>query len=104
VMASLMITGGKIGQMIGRKRAFAIGCIIYACGSLTTALSQNLTVLMIGWSGLEGLGAVLIMPAIVALVASNFEKPDRRRRAFASAVCAIRASRNGCNGRVRAPW
>jgi MFS family permease len=79
VMASLMITGGKIGQMIGRKRAFGIGCIIYACGSLTTALSQNLTVLMIGWSGLEGLGAVLIMPAIVALVASNFGKPDRPR-------------------------
>ena len=79
VMASLMITGGKVGQMIGRKRAFALGCIIYACGSLTTALSQNLTVLMIGWSGLEGLGAVLIMPAIVALVASNFGKPDRPR-------------------------
>ena len=79
VMASLMITGGKIGQMIGRKRAFAIGCIVYACGSLTTALSQNLTVLMIGWSGLEGLGAVLIMPAIVALVAANFTKPDRPR-------------------------
>jgi MFS family permease len=79
VMASLMITGGKVGQMIGRKRAFGIGCIIYACGSLTTALSQNLTVLMIGWSGLEGLGAVLIMPAIVALVASNFGKPDRPR-------------------------
>jgi MFS family permease len=79
VMASLMITGGKVGQMIGRKRAFAIGCIIYACGSLTTALSQNLTVLMIGWSGLEGLGAVLIMPAIVALVASNFAKPGRPR-------------------------
>ena len=79
VMASLMITGGKIGQMIGRKRAFAIGCVIYACGSLTTALSQNLTVLMIGWSGLEGLGAVLIMPAIVALVASNFAKPERPR-------------------------
>jgi MFS family permease len=79
VMASLMITGGKVGQMIGRKRAFAIGCIIYACGSLTTALSQNLTMLMIGWSGLEGIGAVLIMPAIVALVASNFGKPDRPR-------------------------
>jgi MFS family permease len=79
VMASLMITGGKVGQMIGRKRAFAIGCIIYACGSLTTALSQNLTMLIIGWSGLEGLGAVLIMPAIVALVASNFGKPDRPR-------------------------
>src|SRR5437660_1349454 len=61
VMASLMITGGKVGQMIGRKRAFAIGCIVYACGSLTTALSQNLTTLMIGWSGLEGLAAVLVV-------------------------------------------
>ncbi len=79
VMASLMITGGKIGEIVGRKRAFTIGCIVYASGSLTTALSPNLTVLMIGWSGLEGLGAVLIMPAIVALVASNFGKPDRPR-------------------------
>ena len=65
VMASLMITGGKIGEIIGRKRAFAIGCVIYACGSLTTSLAPNLTVLIIGWSFLEGFGAVLIMPAIV---------------------------------------
>jgi MFS family permease len=79
VMASLMITGGKIGQIIGRKRAFAIGCVIYACGSLTTSLAPNLTVLIIGWSFLEGLGAVLIMPAIVALVASNFGRSDRPR-------------------------
>src|SRR3954466_8673628 len=74
VMASLMITGGKVGSILGRKRAFAIGCVIYAAGSMTTALSQNLTMLMIGWSFLEGIGAVLIMPAIVALVATNFEK------------------------------
>ena len=79
VMASLMITGGKVGEIIGRKRAFTIGCAVYASGSLTTALAPNLTVLMIGWSGLEGLGAVLIMPAIVALVAANFGKPDRPR-------------------------
>jgi MFS family permease len=79
VMASLMITGGKVGEILGRKRAFTIGCVVYACGSLTTALAPNLTVLMIGWSGLEGLGAVLIMPAIVALVASNFSKPERPR-------------------------
>jgi MFS family permease len=77
VMASLMITGGKIGQIIGRKRAFMIGCVVYACGSFTTALASSLTVLMIGWSLLEGLGAVLIMPAIVALVASNFGKSER---------------------------
>src|SRR5215203_3562949 len=44
VMATLMITGGKIGTMIGRRRAFAIGLVIYGAGSLTTALAPNLTV------------------------------------------------------------
>src|SRR5713226_9542042 len=67
VMASLMITGGKIGQIIGRKRAFTIGCVIYRCGSFTTAISPNLGVLLLGWSCLEGIGAALILPAIVAL-------------------------------------
>jgi MFS family permease len=81
VMAAFMITGGKIGQIIGRKRAFAIGSVIYGCGSLTTALAPNLPVLLIGWSLLEGLGAVLILPAIVALVASNFDR-DARPRAY----------------------
>jgi MFS family permease len=81
VMASLMITGGKLGQILGRKRAFAIGCVIYGCGSLVTALAPNLAVLLVGWSGLEGVGAALIMPAIVALVASNFAQP-RRPRAY----------------------
>ena len=72
VMASLMITGGKIGQIIGRKRAFAIGCVIYGCGSFVTSIAPSLPVLMLGWSVLEGVGAALILPAIVALVASNF--------------------------------
>jgi MFS family permease len=79
VMASLMITGGKIGQIIGRKRAFSIGCVIYGCGSLLTALSPSLPVLLIGWSGLEGIGAALILPAIVALVAANFAQAQRPR-------------------------
>ena len=79
VMATLMITGGKLGTILGRKRAFLIGCVIYAVGSLTTALSPNLTVLIIGWSFLEGIGAALIMPAIVALVASNFVADERPR-------------------------
>jgi MFS family permease len=81
VMASLMITGGKVGQILGRKRAFAIGCVIYGCGSFTTAIAPNLTVLIFGWSLLEGVGAALILPAIVALVASNFA-PDQRPRAY----------------------
>jgi MFS family permease len=79
VMATLMITGGKIGSLIGRRRAFSIGCVIYGAGSLTTGLAPNLAVLMIGWSFLEGVGAALIMPAIVALVASNFAAPARPR-------------------------
>lgn len=79
VMASLMITGGKVGQIIGRKKAFAIGCVVYGAGSFTTAVAPNLLVLLIGWSLLEGIGAALIMPAIVALVASNFGPAERPR-------------------------
>jgi EmrB/QacA subfamily drug resistance transporter len=77
VMAMLMITGGKIGSMIGRRRAFMIGCVIYGVGSLTTAIAPNLPVLILGWSVLEGVGAALIMPAIVALVAANVPPKGR---------------------------
>ena len=94
VMATLMITGGKIGAIIGRRRAFAIGLVIYGVGSFTTAIAPNLAVLLFGWSLLEGIGAALIMPAIVALVASNFP-PERRAAAYglvaASAAMAVAA-------------
>jgi MFS family permease len=79
VMAAFMITGGKIGQIIGRKRAFMIGCIVYGCGSGVTALAKSLPVLILGWSVLEGLGAALILPAVVALVATNFARAERPR-------------------------
>jgi MFS family permease len=87
VMASFMITGGKIGTIIGRRRAFAIGLAIYGVGSLTTALAPNLGVLIFGWSLLEGLGAALIMPAIVGLVASNFAQ-ERRSSAYGMIAAA----------------
>ena len=89
VMAALMITGAKIGAIIGRKRAFAIGCVIYGCGSLTTAIAPSLPVLLFGWSFLEGVGAALILPAIVALVAGNF--PTERRPAAYGLVAAAGA-------------
>jgi MFS family permease len=85
VMASFMITGGKIGTIIGRRRAFGIGLVIYGVGSFTTAVAPNLGVLIFGWSLLEGLGAALIMPAIVGLVAGNF---PRERRASAYGLIA----------------
>ena len=87
VMAMLMIPGGKVGSLIGRKRAFSIGCVIYGAGSLTTAFAPNLTVLIVGWSLLEGIGAALILPAIVALVASNFP-PEGRPRAYGLVMAA----------------
>lgn len=90
VMAMLMIPGGKVGGLIGRKRAFAIGCCVYGCGSLTTALAPNLAVLLLGWAFLEGVGAALILPAIVALVAGNF--PVKRRASAYGMVAAAGAA------------
>ena len=89
VMAALMITGAKVGALVGRKRAFAIGCVIYGCGSFTTSIAPNLPVLLLGWSFLEGVGAALILPAIVALVAGNF--PTERRPAAYGLVAAAGA-------------
>ncbi|HEX5900017.1 MAG TPA: MFS transporter [Solirubrobacteraceae bacterium] len=87
VMATLMITGGKVGALVGRKRAFAIGCVIYGAGSFTTAIAPSLPVLLFGWSLLEGVGAALILPAIVALVAANFG-PQGRPRAYGLVMAA----------------
>ncbi|HET7054311.1 MAG TPA: MFS transporter [Solirubrobacterales bacterium] len=77
VMAGLMLTGGKIGDLIGRRRAFAIGLVIYGAGSALTAASWSVPTLTLGWSVLEGIGAALVLPAMVALVASNFQGQDR---------------------------
>src|SRR5689334_13763280 len=65
VMAALMLAGAKLGDILGRDKAFAIGLGIYGLGSLTTAISPNLGVLLVGWSGIEGIGAAIVMPAIV---------------------------------------
>jgi MFS family permease len=83
VMAALMLAGAKLGDILGRDHAFAIGLATYAAGSLTTALSPNLTVLLIGWSLIEGLGAVLVIPAIVSLIAATY---SGRQRALAFGI------------------
>lgn len=77
VMAALMLAGAKLGDILGRDRAFSIGLAIYGLGSLTTALSPNLTVLLIGWSFVEGIGAALVVPAIVSLVAGTYSGKQR---------------------------
>lgn len=77
VMASLMLIGGKIGDIIGRRRAFGVGLVIYAAGSATTALSGSVAVLGLGWSVLEGVGAALVLPAMIALVAGSYKGKER---------------------------
>ena len=81
-MAMLMITGGKVGDILGRRRTFAVGHIIYACGSALTAASWSVGSLLVGWSVLEGVGAALVLPALVALVASNYTGAKDRVAAF----------------------
>jgi EmrB/QacA subfamily drug resistance transporter len=77
VMAGLMLTGGKLGDLWGRRRAFVVGLCIYGVGSGLTAASWNVPSLMLGWSILEGIGAALVLPALVALIAGNYRGADR---------------------------
>ncbi len=90
VMAAFMITGGKLGDMLGRRRAFVIGLVVYGVGSALTASAPVLWVLTLGWSVIEGLGASLVLPALAALVASTYSGRDR----------AVTGSSGGCQGRA----
>ncbi len=78
VMAMLMLTGAKVGDIIGRRRAFVIGLVIYGAGSAVTAASQTVFMLTLGWSVLEGIGAALVLPAMAALIAGNYQGHDRK--------------------------
>ncbi len=76
-MAAFMLTGGKLGDIWGSKRAFRIGLIIYGIGTVITALAPSLGFIILGWSILEGLGSALIVPAINTLVRANYSGGKR---------------------------
>ncbi len=76
-MAAFMLTGGKLGDIWGSKRAFRIGLVIYGIGTTITALAPTIGFVMVGWSILEGLGSALIVPAINTLVRANFTGTKR---------------------------
>lgn len=77
-MAMFMLTGGKIGDILGRRRTFVIGLVVYACGSALTAVAPTVAVLALGWSVLEGIGAAMVLPAMVALIAGNYDGASRK--------------------------
>ncbi|MFH8622887.1 MFS transporter [Streptomyces vietnamensis] len=77
VMAAFMIIGGRIGDILGRRRVFLIGMAVYGVGSALTAAAPTLWVLALGWSVIEGLGAALVLPSMAALVAESYRGRDR---------------------------
>ncbi len=79
VMASCMLLGAKLADVIGKKHAFKYGLLIYCVGTLIAALSVNVTMLAIGWSVIEGIAAAIMMPAVLSLLISNYEGRDRAK-------------------------
>lgn len=82
VAAPLYITGGKLGDINGKKRMFFIGMILYGIGTLAATLAPSVAVLIGGWSIVRGLGMVLALPASVGLILASYEG-DQRGQAFA---------------------
>lgn len=97
IMASLMIFGGKLQHVWGRKRTFLIGASIYGVGTFIAAVSINSTMLFIGWSVLEGVGAALMMPATTSIVSGSY---SGERRVFALGITSSMASGAGTLGPI----
>ena len=76
-MAALMLIGAKLCSKWGLMRAFTIGSVVYGIGSLITAFSPSVAGLFLGWSVVEGLGAVLVIPAVTSLIAVSYRGKDR---------------------------
>jgi MFS family permease len=88
VMAAGMIIGSKLADIWGRKRMFTIGVIAYGTGALITAMAPSITVMVLGWSLLEGIGSCLMIPPIYILATVNFKDLKARAAAFGAISAA----------------
>lgn len=77
IIASFMLLGSKLQDILGRKKTFLIGLGIYASGTTIATLSINAPMLLIGWAVLEGIGAAMILPATTTIVGAAYEGKDR---------------------------
>jgi len=77
IIASFMLLGSKLQDILGRKKTFILGLLIYGTGTTIATLSINAGMLLIGWAVLEGIGAAMMFPATTTLVASSYEGKDR---------------------------
>ena len=93
VMASLMLIGSRLADILGSKRIFMVGLVIYGLGTTIASLSNSLPMLIIGWSVMEGVGAALMIPTLQVLLRRGYEGEDL---AFAygmiAAVAAVGAA------------
>jgi EmrB/QacA subfamily drug resistance transporter len=93
VSAAFILIGGKVADLIGRKRAYLIGLTAYAIGALSMTLAQSLAPIIIFWAVIGGLGASLLLPSMQALVHGNFEGAMQRKAyALVGASAAIAAA------------
>jgi EmrB/QacA subfamily drug resistance transporter len=93
VSASFILIGSKVGDLIGRKRAFVLGLLGYAVGALAMAFAQGLTAIIVFWAVIGGLGASLLLPGMQSLIHGNFEGATQKKAyALVGAAAAIAAA------------
>src|SRR5216110_3233403 len=76
-LAALTVTGGRMGDLFGRKKMFNIGAITFAAGSFLASISHSLPILLLGESIIEGIGAAMMMPATASLLVAKYRGHDR---------------------------
>jgi MFS family permease len=93
VSAAFILIGSKVGDLIGRKKAYTLGLLGYAVGAIAMTLAQSLVPIIIFWAIIGGLGASLLLPAMQSLIHGNFEGAAQKRvYALVGAAAAIAAA------------
>lgn len=93
ISASFILINSKVGDLIGRKRAYALGLVAYALGAASMVVAQSMTTIIVFWAILGGLGASLLLPAMQSLIHGNFEgKAQTQVYAMVGASAAIAAA------------
>jgi EmrB/QacA subfamily drug resistance transporter len=81
--ASLLIIGGRLGDIYGHRRLFVVGAALFGVGSLIASEARSVGVLIFGEAVVEGIGAALMAPATLAILSTTF-KGRERATAFAA--------------------
>ncbi len=93
ISAAFILINSKIGDIIGRKKAYVLGLGAYGAGALSMVLAQNLSTIIIFWAVIGGLGASLLLPAMQSLIHGNFEGAAQKKTyALVGAAAAIAAA------------